>query len=86
MKTAKEILPTRDPSMLVRKSGTDNEAGYSSPPCFMHELDPSYFGYWSRDEVLALLNQLLEGERAGARSVGAMSEQAAGAQARTVLR
>ena len=31
----------------------------SSPPCFMHELDPSYLGYLSRDEVRELLETLL---------------------------
>lgn len=30
----------------------------SSPPCFMHELDPSYLGYLGRDEVLELLAEL----------------------------
>ena len=37
----------------------------------MHELDPTYLGYMSTEEVITLLNQLLEGERAGAR-VGLM--------------
>ena len=40
---------------------------FSSPPCFLHELDPSYLGYADRDEVLGLLNELLEAERAGAK-------------------
>src|SRR3712207_2255124 len=31
----------------------------SSPPCFMHELDPSYLGYLGREEVSALLGGLL---------------------------
>ena len=31
----------------------------SSPPCFMHELDPSYLGYLSRDKVRELLEALL---------------------------
>ena len=31
----------------------------SSPPCFMHELDPSYLGYLSREETRALLDALL---------------------------
>jgi len=31
----------------------------SSPPCFMHELDPSYLGYLGRDEVRELLEALL---------------------------
>ena len=31
----------------------------NSPPCFMHELDPSYLGYLGRDEVRELLEALL---------------------------
>lgn len=34
----------------------------SSPPCFMHELDPSYLGYLRRDEVSVLLEDLLAAE------------------------
>jgi hypothetical protein len=34
----------------------------SSPPCFMHELDPAYLGYLGRDEVAALLGDLLAAE------------------------
>src|SRR3546814_2777322 len=46
------------------------EEGYASPPCSMHELDPAYLGYLSTAETIELLNELLEGERAGARAVG----------------
>ena len=52
------------------------EEGYASPPCSMHELDPSYLGYFSTAETIALLNELLEGERAGARAVGEMARDA----------
>lgn len=31
----------------------------NSPPCFMHELDPSYLGHLSQEEVSALLEALL---------------------------
>ena len=37
----------------------------SSPPCFLHELDPGYLGYLGRDEVLALLGELLAAEWPG---------------------
>lgn len=30
----------------------------SSPPCFMHELDPSYLGYLGQNEVCELLEAL----------------------------
>lgn len=52
----------------------DGEASYASPPCFLHELDPSFVGFLSREEMLALLNELLEAERAGARGVAEMSK------------
>ena len=43
-------------------------------------------GHLNRAEVLSLLNQLLEAERAGARGVGAMSKQAVNAESRAILR
>lgn len=50
--------------------------GYSSPPCLLHELDASYLGYLADDEILALLNEMLEAERAGSKVVGQLSEAA----------
>ena len=47
---------------------------YSSPPCYVHELTPDYFGEspaMTREEIVRLLNTLLEAERAGARVVAA---------------
>jgi hypothetical protein len=38
----------------------------SSPPCFMHELDPAYLGYLGREEVSALLRALLAAGWGGA--------------------
>ncbi len=38
----------------------------SSPPCFMHELDPSYLGYLPREEVRTLVEALLAAEWGGA--------------------
>ena len=46
---------------------SESEGGYS-PPCYLREVDPAYAGYLTRDELIALLNELLEGERAGARA------------------
>ena len=34
----------------------------------MHEVDPGYFGYWSKEEVAVFLNTLLERERIGTRA------------------
>lgn len=39
-----------------------------SPPCYLREVDPAYAGYLTKPEVLELLNELLEGERAGVRA------------------
>lgn len=40
----------------------------SSSPCWMHEVDPGYFGYWSNEEVIVFLKDLLEQERIGTRA------------------
>lgn len=45
--------PDEDPNVSIE---------CSSPPCFMHELDPSYLGYLGQQEVTALLGELLEAE------------------------
>jgi hypothetical protein len=39
----------------------------SSPACSMHEADDAYMGYAGKAELIAVLNELLEAERAGAR-------------------
>ena len=48
---------------------SDEEPGaeVSSPACSMHEADDSYMGYAGKDQLTALLNELLEAEHAGAR-------------------
>ncbi|MBX6373474.1 MAG: hypothetical protein IRZ13_04460 [Acetobacteraceae bacterium] len=43
----------------------------SSPPCFLHELDPSYLGYLGRDELRTLLAELMAAAAAGAMPGGA---------------
>ena len=65
----KGTFPASDPIMLMAVDDPNGETVYASPPCFLHELDPSYLGYLGRAETLALLSELLEGERAGARAV-----------------
>lgn len=47
--------------------------GFASPPCMLHEVDPTYLGYLSEEETIAFLNELLEAERAGAAGVGEMA-------------
>lgn len=50
-----------------RPTGTE----VSSPVCYADEAAPEYFGFLSREETLALLNELLEAERAGVKVAGA---------------
>jgi hypothetical protein len=47
---------------------TNASRAYSSPPCSMHEVDPGYLGYWSREEVVVFLKSLLEQERVGTKA------------------
>jgi len=42
-------------------------AELASPACLAHEMNDSYMGFASREELLPALNELLEAERAGAR-------------------
>jgi hypothetical protein len=42
-------------------------AQYSSPACSIHEVSDEYMGYAGKDELIPVLNELLEAERAGAR-------------------
>lgn len=58
----------------------------ASPPCFMREVDPTYLGILTRDELMVLLNQLLEGERAGARGAREMSQRTPSLTKSRVLR
>ncbi len=48
--------PEEDPNAVV---------ACSSPPCLMHELDPSYLGYLGRDETRVLLEELLAARWSG---------------------
>ena len=62
-------MPSNQPK---NGNGDDGDAEYArcaSPPCSMADVDPAYNGRMPVDEQLDLLNQLLEGERAGARGI-----------------
>src|SRR5467141_1903391 len=39
----------------------------SSPACSMHEADDAFLGYAGKEELTAILTELLEAERAGVR-------------------
>jgi hypothetical protein len=48
-------------------SGKDDERpDASSSVCYAKDADPAYMGYFSREELIAFLNTMLEAERAGA--------------------
>jgi Domain of unknown function (DUF6306) len=49
---------------------------YSSSPCWMHEVDPGYLSYWSKEEVVSFLKSLLERERAGAKAFADIGQAA----------
>lgn len=63
----------------------DDAAAYASPPCFMHELDPTYLGFMSATETIALLNALLENERAGSRGTIDLANRTAGLADHAIL-
>jgi nitronate monooxygenase len=48
-------------------AATATSAQYSSPACSMHEVSDVYMGYAGKEDLIPLLNELLEAERAGAR-------------------
>jgi nitronate monooxygenase len=50
----------------------------ASPACLAHEMDDCYMGFATRDELLPVLNELLEAERAGARVTLATAKEIAG--------
>lgn len=71
----------------VTDDATEVESGsYASPPCFMHEFASEPEPNLSRPEVLRLLNELLEGERAGAQGVGEMWSRLRQPTVRTALK
>jgi hypothetical protein len=49
---------------------------FASSPCGMNEGDPVYFGYWSKEEVLNFLKELLESERIGVKAFAAIGRAA----------
>jgi hypothetical protein len=52
---------------MTNQRNEDPPVELSSPACSMSEADDVYMGYAGKAELLALLNELLEAERAGAR-------------------
>ena len=62
---------------MTNSADDDLPAEGSSPACAMHEADDVYMGYAGKDELIAVLNELHEAERTGAR-VTLESARAAG--------
>src|SRR5689334_19941326 len=48
----------------------------ASSSCGASEADPAYLGYWSKEEILRFLEDLLEGERIGAKAFAAIGRAA----------
>jgi hypothetical protein len=53
------------PSSASLDEDPNATVSFSSPPCFMHELDPAYLGYLRPDEVSALVGAVLAADWAG---------------------
>jgi hypothetical protein len=64
---------------------TSENRGYS-PPCYLRETDAAYAGYLTRQELIDVLNELLEGERAGARATIRFVGESEDKALRTTLR
>ena len=54
----------------------NSEQQYASSPCLLHEVDPTYLGYWSSDELLTFLSELLKLERQGAKAFAEIGKTA----------
>lgn len=74
-------ISTRNP--LAAGAVSAGDAG--EPPCMMGEADPAYMGYLTDEETAAFLNELLEGERAGARGVIEMARATPDMELRVAL-
>lgn len=67
-------LPREISASTTVAQATPITAGYSSPPCYAHEIAPDYFGEspkMATATLVELLNVLLEAERAGAKVLAA---------------
>jgi hypothetical protein len=65
---------------------SDSSHGSYSPPCYMREVGPAYAGYLTNAELLELLNELLEGERAGAKASARILAASGDENAQSALR
>lgn len=71
---AKSLMERRGLPRQRSEAALPGAGGYASPACSAHEIAPGYFGTvppMSAKEAIALLNVLLEAERAGAKVLAA---------------
>lgn len=76
----------KDAGNDIPSSDDDVRDDCASPPCLLGDLDPVWQGGMDRDETLALLNTLLEAERAGARGLTTMAGEMASEADRSLHR
>jgi hypothetical protein len=65
----KATFPASDPFALTVDEDPNSRATYASPPCFMHELDPSYLGL-QQQRAPCPADPAASGERVGAKRRG----------------
>jgi 5-formyltetrahydrofolate cyclo-ligase len=71
------VFPARD----LYDESEEERASYASPPCFMHELDPSYLGYADAAGTIVMLNDLLAcGLESGRRDAAAKAPPIGGGE------
>lgn len=73
------------PYHLNQISDGRGDGNYASPPCFMHELELDDF-FLTTSEVLRLLNELLEDQRAGVKAISELWPRTFDATAREILK
>jgi hypothetical protein len=69
-----EIMPKARLTQQADLDGTIQK--HASFPSGINESDPVYLGYWSKEEILKFLKELLEGERIGTNAYAAIGRAA----------
>jgi nitronate monooxygenase len=72
------------PKDRTRTVSPDNDP--TSPVCYLNETDDAYAGFASRDELVTVLNELLEAERAGARICARTASETSDAEIKALMR
>ncbi len=80
-----KTLPDKPPPKKSSKFQESSTNSSSSSPCSLPESDPVYAGYMSHAEIVDFLNELLEGERAGAKVALHMAKEAGDEQTESAL-